>query len=355
MAVALSGLVAVACGGGGDGGGGEGFGERFSVTAALAEIPRELAADDEGRVEIYAADLLAASELVGAARPTGSTDEQEVIDWLGALTGMQPAPIYVPLPPGSERAVIGLAEVRDELGFAMTDVDAFVSWSAPPVAATVWVGELSPNAAPEVAPGVRTFGEGDDFDVGLGELTAARPLGRPLRLAEDAGRVITTTSTEVATAWLDGERTRLLDDPRLDAVAAALDDKGVVAAAVFGNDFSAAELDIPEDVLDRLVLADGFDVVGLGWGNGDRGDGTIVVQDFGNPAAADRAAPAVEALWRDGESLRNGRPLADLFTLERVEVVDSLVVTTLVLHPDRPSPQLLLSMLVSGDGPFLHR
>ena len=161
--------VLVAAGCGDDGGSGEtgfGSGEQFSITGALSQIPREFAADFEGNIQIYVADLLAAGEATGQSRPTGSTDADEATEWLGPMTGRSKAPVFMPVPfallDGVRRS---LGEYKDEVGFAVTDVDATIESRALPLSMMVLAGELEPAGSTEVADGVLTIGEGDDFQI----------------------------------------------------------------------------------------------------------------------------------------------------------------------------------------------
>lgn len=53
--------------------------------------------------------------------------------------------------------------------------------------------------------GVATAGEGEDLSVHQGAVTVARPLGRPLRMAQDGSVQVASPSTGLARQWLAGE------------------------------------------------------------------------------------------------------------------------------------------------------
>lgn len=205
--------VLVAAGCGDDGGSGEtgfGSGEQYSITGALSQIPREFAADLEGNIEIYVADLLAAGEATGQSRPTGSSDADEATEWLGPMTGRSEAPVFVPVPIALLDGVgRSLGEYKDEVGFAVTDVDATIESRALPLSMMVLAGELEPASTTEVADGVLTVGDGGDFEIDLLNAASARNLGRPIRIASNDGLVLLSTSTDAASAWLDAASARL--------------------------------------------------------------------------------------------------------------------------------------------------
>lgn len=101
VAVAI-GLAASACGAIGLGGsdsppGAFGAGDSFSVEAALAELPIE-AVTGESQAVVYVSDLVAAGEANGLARPTGSLDSDEVVEWIGPMTGIGTSTVFASVP-----------------------------------------------------------------------------------------------------------------------------------------------------------------------------------------------------------------------------------------------------------------
>jgi len=242
-AVILLGLTA-ACGGNGDSTPRFGSGDAFSVSGALNQIPLESAVDEEGNIEVYTADLLTAGELGGGSRPTGSVDADETLAWLELLEGRfitSHAQVYAEVPRIFFDSLADLGAYRDEMGFTVNDVDASVESLSFPNRMTALAGNIESAAGAEVADGVFTFGEGEDFELDPEQATVARPIGVPLRSASADGLVALSPSTDAASAWLDETAPRLDSDEDFALVAKSLDEKNVISAALFRQDFAAPE------------------------------------------------------------------------------------------------------------------
>ena len=284
-------------------------------------------------------------------RPTGSTDADELVDWLGPMSGMRPGPVHVELPPNIRSGLIQMEEYHDEVGFAISEVDAFVSWSALPIEGTVWAGDLDVAATTKVADGVVTLGTGDDHEIDFEGRTAARPLGTPLRFAEAGGLVLTTSSSDLASAWLDPQLATLDDDPAFVAAAELLDERGVLSAAPYRNDFSVWADGIAEPA--AAVISEPFDTVAIGWGVEGRGAVISVVYVFGGETAAAAAVSEIETAWTS-DSGRTGQPIADGLVLDAVDVTGAAVVATLSLT-GAEIPSVVLQMRYRLDSPFVHQ
>jgi len=222
-----------------------GSGDLFSVSAALEQIPLERVAGPETRFEIYVADFLAAGEIGGGVRPTGSTDIDETVAWTRSITPSNlssHAQVYVQFP-DIFRGESDIAGYNDEMGFTINDVDASIEMLSPTTTNRVIVlaGEIEPAASVEVADGVFTFGEGDDFEIDFERKATARPLGRPLRSAAVEGLAVLSHSTVSASAWLDEASPRLDSDEELAMAAKSLDSQNVISAALFRRDFTVAD------------------------------------------------------------------------------------------------------------------
>ena len=330
-----------------------GSGERFSIEAALAQIPAEVSQDDDPAfLQITVADILAGSELAGTSRPTGSTDVDEVADWLQPMLFGDASPVFLPLPTELVRDVTQIEEYRNELGFAISDVDASIEIAAGAASTVVLVGDINPNDATEIAPGITSFGEGDDFETNFDDRTAARSLGRPLRIAEIDDLVLTSRSTPTVSAWLDPTSARLSDDTTLSEMARVLDNTGVVGAAVFRFDFSSPP-GSADDGTDPPISTP-FDTVAIGWGV-DAGNAQItVVYATGSEEAASSAREEVERAFSTDSPGAFGRPITEQLVVERVSADGTLVVATLGLRSDEVRPDVLIQLMNTRAAPFVY-
>lgn len=267
---------AFACTGSGD----TDSGDDYSVEGALAELPASVGSDAP---LIQTADLDAATELSGLERPT-DLDPETVSDWISPLVGVRmpdspPAPVFVPVPAVvNPRELIRIDEFDEELGWSLLDVDTFVEQSTPPETFAVVTGafdsdQLNPDLAP-ASDAVVSAGEGDDLEPDLDETLAARPLGVPLRMAQDEGRIAASPSTPFVEDWTAGPDETLADNESLASVAAALDDADAVAAVLTsGLPVAGVAMRQPEQLstVAEQLPADPFDTVGIGWGVDDNG------------------------------------------------------------------------------------
>ncbi|MEO1062146.1 MAG: hypothetical protein AAFZ07_12055 [Actinomycetota bacterium] len=351
-------LVAASCGG--DDGGASSDGGL--VVASLAEVPSAVLDDTDELVQIHLADLDAASEVADLDRPTLDDGEDAFGDWFGALSGLRDAPVFVPRLELHEGELFGESgAVVDELGWSILEVERFVEVSSPPVRFTVVRGEgVAPaEGLVEVADGVLAIGEGEDLEIGVEARTAARPLGRPLRLRADADAVAVSLTTDPVTAWR-GDQPTLADSALFADAARALDEVEVVAAAlvqgaarpVASSAIGIADPDELRELLGASAIGARFPVVGLGWYAVDGAAMVRVVYVFTDEGTAEAQAPIIEALFADGTSIVNGVPMSDLVELRSVDAEGSLVVVDVGLPDGRP-PSTVLSMLQQGEIVFL--
>ncbi len=345
-----------------------GAGSNYSVQGALAQLP---AAESGGQVLIQTADLDAASELSGLERPT-DLEVDDLVAWLMPLTGGPsdggPAPVFVPLAQVFNPPSIAMHdEFADELGWSLIDTHAFVERLTPPQSLAVIAGDFDDSTLdenlPEVDDGVVTVGEGEDFENDFADVTNARPLGMPLRLAQNDHLLAAGASTEEVSSWLSGPDETLADNAHLADVAAALDDVDSVSAVlVTGGSMaltdalgamSAEQVAALEDRL-APMLPEAFQAVGIGWGAD--GDASIITlaYAFDSEDAAEEAVPLFEELFANGTSVQSGQPLSDLLTLDGADRDGDVVVLT-VSVPEGRSPGDAYQMLVRADVPFLHR
>lgn len=345
MAALLAVLASVLVGCSDDDADGLRSGDGFSVEAALAELP--MPPDDAGtNVTVTVADLAAAADANDAGeRP--AADDENIGRWLLAATGTAAPsdrddlpPVYVPPADvlGSHRSS-PLAEVEDELGWSVLDVAALAEVSAPPFRFGVVTGEVGEGSftAAGLEPdddGIVSVGEGEDGEVDHEGVSAARPLGTPLRMAADGDRVALSTSTDAVAGWVDGGATSLADDDDLRAIAAALDDTGAVAAYLTV---------VPERW--------GYRALGIGWSVEDGEPRMTLAYAFEGEGAAEAGADQVEAAF-DGVAERTSAPLADLLELDEVRADGTVVVARLRLGPEG-RPQAPLELFLQGDALFV--
>ncbi len=316
-------LALAACGD--DDGDSAGSGGDFSVMAALGEVPAGL----ESMIEM--GDIAAALELAGVTR-TDSLDGESVVSWLMPITGGPvdggPSPVFVPMAEelGFSRAQV-TDEFHDELGWSLVNVDWFVAAGQPPTRFAVARGQFGDSALdglPEVADGVVTAGEGDDYYMDLEARTAARILGDPLRLARDGDRIALSKSTPLVETWLQGGDT-MADHPDLAAIAGVLDDVGVVGAVLYAE----------EGASDVVAL-------GLGWSVDGETPVVTAVHRFGVEASEDE----VRAEWE--RALEN--PAVDGLELADVSVDGETAVVTLRVTAGPPAR--VLNMMYDRSLPF---
>lgn len=350
--------------------GSPGAGEGYSVLGALGDLPPA-----SGEVMlIQTADLTAASEAVGLARPE-SLDVEAVNGWIGPLTGYAPGgqevmPVFVPFPNALNlQAAPRLDDFPELLGWSVLDIDTFVEQSLHPRTFTVLTGDFDDSTLPaelvDIGNGVVSLGEGDDFTTNFDDVSGPSRLGQPVRLAQRDGRIALSPVTAPVAGWLAGTERSLADHPALAAVAQGLDDAGVVSAMLTaGGSFQGADMfgqlgsgRSVEEIREQLFagLPDvSFGAVGIGWAVQDGSSVMTVVYHVGSQAAAEAGVAEMERVYREGLTLNSGRPVSDFVELVEARADGSVVVVT--LHPTDPrSPSYLAQMLTNGDAPFRHQ
>lgn len=364
--VCAVGLLAAACSGGG--GDTLGTGEGYSVLGALAELPAEVG---EGEVMVVTADLQAATEAAALERPD-TPETLAVRDWLLPLTGnpatIEQLPVFVPLGEVFNPPYLGRhEEFVDELGWSVTEVDAFVEASAPPQMFAVVTGDFAddaPSGQPG-AEGVVTVGQGEDLATDLEDRTIARPLGGPLHQVRKEQRLAVTRSSGQARAWASGPEETLADHEALAAAAGALDEAGVYSAvllagssmtlqAALGQNASKSALEELEEEYRDMLPTTPFTAVGVGWSTDDSGGARVTVAyTFPDEDAAEQGLTALERQLEEGDSIR-GRPLVELVTLQEAARDRNVAVLTLGV-PESSWPGDVYRMLQNRDLPFLHQ
>lgn len=312
----------------------EAGGRDFSVVDQLGLVPVSALEDGTGFVSVSTADIGAAADIARVRRPADPRNSDQAVDFAGPLRGFHPAGLplrtYVDFPASFGQNLERTDEIVDELGFSVGQVETFVTVNALPGVFTVVSGVDAPPGLPEVAPGITTLGEGDDFQFDPARPTAVRGIGRPLRFGERDDFVVMSRSTPPVEDWLANNYQALADDPHLAAMAETLDEFEVVSAVFSWSEEMAA--------------------VGMGWGEDDQAPFAALVWSFDtSDIAAQESQRIADAL--NGESLLQGIPIADLFTTESVEQRDATVIA-FVRFPEGSRPIAPLELLYSADGPY---
>ncbi len=345
-------------------------GDDYTVLGALAELP--VSTDTDGLM-IQSGDLVAATELAGLERPS-EPDIDAVASWIFPLTGLPRedkfAPLFVPLGQVFNYQYLrDIAEFDTALGWSLVDANAFVEQSTPPESFAVITGDfdettLNPDLI-EVADGVVSYGEGEDFEPDLSEANPVDRLGRPVRLAWDGDRIAASFSTTFVQQWLAGPDETLADDAALAAVATALDQADVVAAVLTrveagfdqlgsGQPISSEVLAELQDVVQDQVPLAPFDAVGFGWNAVDGEAAITVAYHFSSAEEAADSVASLERLYREGLSLVTNQPISESVTIEDIAAAGDVVSVSLSL-PDDSRPQVIYEMLLRRDLPFISR
>lgn len=337
-------------------------GEEYSVAGALAEIPAEL---DAAQLSVVTADVQAATEASGLERPV---DADGLSQWAMTLSGIPRRDAEMPtvfVPWASALHLDRVAqheEIRDEIGWSLLEVDAFVELTAPPETFLVVAGDVSINSElPEVSDGVVTAGAGEDLSRDLAELTPARPLGVPLRMAQSEDRIVATPVTQHAAEWLAGPGDTFADHESLAPLAEELDDAGVFSALLmsghsmqFGdNRMTEQQRAQIEERAGDAIPEDAFSAVGIGWKVEDAQSVVTIAYLFASPDAAERAVPAFERTTKS-ISVVSGQPMEVLMTVHSVVAMDSVVVMT-ASPAEGQSPATFHTQLMQRDLPFVHQ
>lgn len=361
-------LTATACGGGGEDR--LGTGDDYTVLGALAELPGPTTPG----LMIQTGDLTAATEAAGLQRPD-APEAHAMTEWIGPLIGApvaegsDPSPIFVPVAEVfNVQQLIRHEEYETALGWSLVDVDSFAEMSLPPDRLAVIAGDFSEDTVladlPEVAEGVVTYGEGEDFSVDPGAGSAINTLGTPVRLAHQDGRIAASTSTPRVEEWLSGPEETLADDTALAGVASALDERDALSALLLsGGDFAGSailgQLGASEAQQEQLkshleaLPSTAFGTVGIGWGVADGAADITVAYHLGTENAAEQAVPEFESLYRDGVTLTSGQEVSKAVELVSVEA-DGEVLVVQVRPTETSHVRWLVDQLQRRDVPFAH-
>ncbi|CAM3157360.1 hypothetical protein NODU109028_00450 [Nocardioides dubius] len=333
--------------------------EEWSVRAALEQVPASTAQDG---LFVVTADLDAAIAAADVER-SGEPDE---LDWLIAITGGAQGGsvgrVFVPMARGFNVEYLRDGEFAAAAGWSVHDVDSFVESGQPPRVLTVAAGDFDDDTLAdglvEVEDDIVSNRDAEDGTTDLSQANGLSPIGVPIRMSEADGLIALSTSTELVRSWRDGADA-LAGEERAAAVADALDDEDVYAAVLsdpLAVDALGARTTSPA-LIERLlarVPEQAYDAVGIGWSLDDGAVQVQVAYHFADERDAAGGAAALEALWREGVSVRDGRPFAERLEVVEVETDDS-VVTVELLPTAEGRPQLAFEMLQNGEPLFVSR
>src|SRR5699024_4210479 len=199
-------------------------------------------------------------------------------------------------------------ELEEQLGWSTLDVDTFVALESQPDAFTVVTGDgIADRVADDLVDtgdGIVSTSDADDGETDPQNVTPADQYGRPVHLAGDGDRLALSHQSPTLQNLLGGPGATLADDASLASIAAARDDAGAVSA-----------------VLDSLSARP----VGIGWAaDDDHAAVATIAFAHGSEAEAASAATELETLFTEGTDAL-GRSMSELYTLEAVTTVGSLV------------------------------
>ena len=359
-------VLAAACSGGAGGGAGS-FRDRLELLPASA-------VEDPNQVIVAMADLDRAAQLAGVERPEDAGNVDAVIEYAQAVTGVPgpdaggPASVAALTPETAHvDRLVQVNEFDDEVGWSIADISWFAEAQAPPNTLMVAGGDFDEarmsDAMGERQDGMWRLG-GEDGEVNIEEVSAARPLGESLRLAVDDGRLIVGRSTPPVEDALDGGARTLADVGALRSLTQAMDDHDAysalfVAGGLFTIDPAAVVLDggDPDEALAQVqeqVLPQPFRGVAGGLTSADDQPIVLLAYAHDTAEAAQANADALRRLVEQGRSLVSDQPWSNVFTVDDIGAEGTTVVARLGLG-ERGHPQLPYSLLMRRDSLVTHR
>jgi hypothetical protein len=324
-----------------DGGGGGGGGA--SVEALVGRVPARAGFGD--------AVVYGSLERIRAA---GDVDPAATVeDELRQLVDLAGASLVMADPVGTQALQ---PELRDELGFDVTMLDATVQAGVPPDTLAVFAGAFDEDEVDRALTtyepwagvvevgdedGVATYRFGDEFDIDIELRTTARAFGESVRVAVDDGTVAWAKSDDTFDAVIAaiGGGPSLLDEAGVRDVARALDDATAHVAVItatpdqlrvdpvdlLGADPSeAVAAEVEQRLADAPVL-EPWDVAALAETFGDDGPELLLVAWYPDADAGETAAEQLTTILVEGTSLLDGEPWADRCPDPEVEAADGLV------------------------------
>ncbi len=343
---------------------GESFATSFSVLGGLAELPQS--GDPDRSLTIEIVDYAAASAAVDLDILTPNSSTDDIVDWVVATGNPTPLAeggnglaLSIPqLIPGRAVAVDGAIE--NEFGWTFGSISHYAEANAFPDRFTVLAGDLTwVDGLAEVAPDVRTIGDGEDGEFSTDGPTELRPFAQPLRVSERPGLVAASPDTPPIEAWATETQDSYAGVPELAAIATALDDREVFQALLLRASFGIGDSLVDSDarnaqqIIERLI-DEPFSALGLGVAGSGDDLRYVVVYAFATPESAAAAAPQLETMWTSGRSLIDERPFTELIAGPTIAQDERLVIVT-GSAPATAQGFATRAALAQGDVPFYHR
>jgi hypothetical protein len=319
---ALVPLALVACSGDDSGGGDDGSGDVMQTL--IGRIP-SAAIEAEG-TWIVTTDYDAASELAGLERPDPDADDDELTEWLMAVTGVGDEAVVATLDPRVLRARL-VGDAGEQYGWSVGDVSSFAEASGP--------GELFLIVDTD---SVST----DDLDAALEPQSDGRwetpDSDDPLITALD-GNLVVSTSEELVDDWAD-QTDPLSDNERVMSIAEALDANGAYSAIVAEYALHPFQ-DVPEDA----ELMSGFDGFGVGLTVVDGAPAAVLVYHYPSEDEASDAVEQTRTVLTEGTMLTTRGTADEYFDDVEVSADGQTVVATATFLG---RPMAIWNMVVSN-------
>lgn len=350
---------------------------RTFMVDALRSLPasvRNAAFIDDGMASVLVTlssfDLIAQDANITS--PADATNVDDAMDRLVEMTTELPVDrggtggaVFIPTAFPRPNAYREAADVERELGFSPFSIRSVAELVAAPFQFTVLSGDLPISAdLAESSPGVFSTGDWPDGDLNMGDVSAARPLGQTVHLAQrphgEADSLLgVTLHRPQLEQWVAGENPSLLDLPAYAESGAILDEARATSALIIEADFSMESLEADRGsagaAFDEVRITEPFALVGIGSSTHEGRSTATVIYQFADQGSAERALGGVEEMWRDGNSIVSPPTrFADLFVVERVDQRHSAVVVTLGVPDDR-SVRSVYRAFAQRDAVFLYR
>ncbi|MFW2333197.1 hypothetical protein, partial [Ilumatobacter sp.] len=342
------------------------------VRDALAELPVEIRSaavdsDQFGAVRLSATsfDLAAHDAGIGAPADASSVDDgferfKVVANWRSVEQGGNGYALLDEFGFPPKEALGAHAEVEDELGFGTLRVRSTASTAAGGTFFSVLRGDLPiASSLDEFTPGVFSTGDWPDGDFNMSQVTAARPFGRTLHLAErsdETGEPLLGVGQlgPLVERWHAEETGVLGDVEEYALVARILDEEFATSAVMVEDDFSAASSFDPARLEEVGVpISEQFSLLGFGTSLQDRHASSTVVYIFEDSDAAERALDQVRTAWTTAGSALFPGPVGERFEIGSVDRDDRAVVVDVSVDDDHVANRAY-GLYLQGDVMFFH-
>lgn len=339
---------------------GASFATEFSVQGGLAELDN-LDTGPEDSLLIHIVDFVQASEAADIPVLSPDSTPEEILSWAEAVGPAESGTdISLTMPEFVSSALADPEAMSEEFGWSVGAIDRYSEAAVRNERFTVLAGQISwTEGLPEVAPGVNTIGEGDDYAVNPASESKLRITGQPLRVGERDGLAAASLGTPPLAEWVDGSYQSFADNTDLAAAAESLDSHDVFSATLaqgsFGVETLAGEQSNPATLakLSEEAVDEPFSVVGTGLTATDDGLGHVIVYVFDSREDAAAAQSQLETIWTTETSSPRGADLSEIVDSPVFEQEGQVVAVTAPVSDSAP-PQMFTRMLSNHDLAFVH-